>query len=169
MLINEQFYPYMAPIYMDVGQNPPRTKTTRTKATRTKTPPDIIPPGQKPSRTKTPFYILFDYSKHSFKNVTFSDESRTNNICEAWNNSFRSLVGCSHPSIWRTIDNLRKDQNDVRAAILLDARGQPLKKRVHRTTAQLQQRLHNLCTDIRDGRKSLEVTLKGIGHCIRWK
>ena len=65
--------------------------------------------------------------------------------------------------------HLRKDQNDVRAAILLDARGQPLKKRVHRTTAQLQQRLHNLCTDIRDGRKSLEVTLKGIGHCIRWK
>ena len=101
--------------------------------------------------------------------VTISGESRTNNMCEAWNNSFRSLVGCSHPSIWRTIDNLRKDQNDARAAILLDSRGQPLKKRVHRSTVQLQQRLHNLCTDIRDGRKSVEVTLKGIGHCIRWK
>ena len=96
--------------------------------------------------------------------VTISGGSRTNNICEAWNNSFRSLVVYSHPSIWRTIDNLRKDQTDVRAAILLDARGQPLKKRVHRTTAQLQQRLHNLRTDIRDGRKSVEVTLKGIGH-----
>ena len=101
--------------------------------------------------------------------VTISGESRTNNMCEAWNNSFRSLVGCSHPSIWRTIDNLRKDQNDARAAILLDSRGQPLKKRVHRSTVQLQQRLHNLCTDIRDGRKSVEVTLRGIGHCIRWK
>ena len=54
-----------SPSKWDVGQNPPRTKTTRTK-----TPPDIIPPGQKPSRTKNPFYILFDYSKHSFKNVT---------------------------------------------------------------------------------------------------
>ena len=90
-----------------------------------------------------------------------------NNICEAWNNSFRSFVGCSHPSIWRTIDNLRKDQND--AAILLDSRGQPLKKRVQRSTVQLQQRIHNLCTDVRDDRKSVEVTLRGIGHRIRWK
>jgi hypothetical protein len=53
--------------------------------------------------------------------------------------------------------------------ILLDSRGQPLKKRVHRSTAQLQQKLHNLCTSMTDGHKSTEDTLRGIGHCIRWK
>ena len=102
-------------------------------------------------------------------NITLCGGSRTNNICESWNISFWSLVGCSHPSIWKTIYNLWKDQNSVQVAILLDSRGQPLRKRVHRSTAQLQQKLHNLCTGVIDGRKSKEDTLMGLGHCIRWK
>ncbi|KAK2147368.1 hypothetical protein LSH36_556g00031 [Paralvinella palmiformis] len=83
-------------------------------------------------------------------NVTLCCGSRTNTICESWNNSFRPLVGRSHHSIWKTVDSLRKDHNNVQVAILLDSRGQPLRKRVHRSTAQLQQKLHNLCTSITD-------------------
>ncbi|KAK2159976.1 hypothetical protein LSH36_142g02025 [Paralvinella palmiformis] len=94
---------------------------------------------------------------------------RTNNIRESWNNSFLSLVGCSHPSIWKTIDNLRKDRNNIQVVILLDSCGQPPRKLAHRSTAQLQQKLHNLCTGVIDGRKSKEDTLMGLGHCIRWK
>jgi hypothetical protein len=47
--------------------------------------------------------------------------------------------------------------------------GQPLRKRVHRSTAQLQQKLHCLCTSITDGHTTMEDTLMGLGHCIRWK
>ncbi|KAK2166775.1 hypothetical protein LSH36_35g02002 [Paralvinella palmiformis] len=83
---------------------------------------------------------------------------------ESWNNSFRSLVGCSHPSIWKTIDNLRKDQNNLQVAILRDSRGQPPRKRGHCSTTELQQKLHNLCSSITDGHKSMEDTMRGLGH-----
>ena len=65
-------------------------------------PDGIIPPMK--MRRISPMFPPELWNVHE---VTISDESRTNNICEAWNNSYRSLVGCSHPSIWRTIDNLR--------------------------------------------------------------
>ena len=109
---------------MDVGQNPPppppRTKTTRTKATRTKTPPDIIPPGQKPSRTKTPFYILFDYSKHSFKNVTlfcytlciYLVQSQTMKVPL----SRSQILNCNRGSQWAkplSIDNCRSQEKPL--------------------------------------------------------
>ena len=102
-------------------------------------------------------------------NVTICGGSRTINICESWNNSFRSLVSCSYPSIWKTIDNLRKDQNNVQMSILLDSRGQPPRKRVHRSTAQLQLKLYNLCKSITDGHKSMENTLSGLRDCIQCK
>ncbi|KAK2142398.1 hypothetical protein LSH36_961g00051 [Paralvinella palmiformis] len=78
-------------------------------------------------------------------------------------------VSPCNTNISTTIDNLRKDRNNVQMAILLDSRGQPLRKRVHRSTAELQQKPHNLHTIIIDGRKSMEDPARGLGHCIRWK
>ena len=37
------------------------------------------------------------------------------------------------------------------------------------TICELQTKLHNLCTARRDGTKSIPDTLRGIGHCVRWK
>ena len=34
-----------------------------------------------------------------------------NNMCEGWNNGFQRLVDCSQFTIWRTINNLQKDDN----------------------------------------------------------
>ena len=41
--------------------------------------------------------------------ATMTDEQRTNNICESWNNRFKHLVGHNHTSIWTAIDCLKKD------------------------------------------------------------
>ena len=52
---------------------------------------------------------------------------------EAWNNAFAGQVGHSHPSLYRVIDNLRKD-NALVVVVALEAesRGQPPRKRVRR-------------------------------------
>ena len=99
--------------------------------------------------------------------ITIEGGSRTNNICEGWNNGFCKLVGHSHPTIWRTIDSIRKDQVQVATLLLRDECGEPPAKRVHRQTRQFQINLRNMCADRRDGLQSVEVTLRGIGHCVR--
>ena len=55
--------------------------------------------------------------------VTLKGESRTNNLCEAWNRSFASLVGHAHPTVWALIETLRKDFALVEAAMFLDQPG----------------------------------------------
>ena len=41
--------------------------------------------------------------------VTMSDQDRTNNQCESWNNAFKHLVGHSNPSIWTVVKCIEKD------------------------------------------------------------
>ena len=50
--------------------------------------------------------------------TTMSGGSRTNNLCESWNRGFRSLVGTSHPTIWKALEHLRLDHHNVKTAIL---------------------------------------------------
>ena len=81
--------------------------------------------------------------------ITFEGGSRTNNICEGWNNAFAKLVGHTHPTIWRAIDSIHKDQAQVATALLRDERGEPPAKHVRRHTHKLQTKLQRLCTDRR--------------------
>ena len=57
-------------VHPDVGQKPPPDKNHPDKNHPDKNPPGHNPSHTKIKRTKTPFYILFDSSKHYFKNVT---------------------------------------------------------------------------------------------------
>ncbi|ESN99894.1 hypothetical protein HELRODRAFT_184375 [Helobdella robusta] len=55
--------------------------------------------------------------------ITVSGNARTNNICEGWNSSFRSLVGHSNPSIWTLLRAFQPSENRplvVRKPIRLD-------------------------------------------------
>ncbi|KAG7175675.1 hypothetical protein Hamer_G024302, partial [Homarus americanus] len=72
------------------------------------------------------------------------------------------LVGYPQPAIWTAIECIKKDTAIVSMHLTLDARGQPLQKRVRRETRDLQKRLRNLCVDFRDGRKTLEEMPGGI-------
>ena len=42
--------------------------------------------------------------------ITLLNGSRTNKICERWNNAYAKLSGYAQPIIWRYIDSLRRDQ-----------------------------------------------------------
>ena len=98
--------------------------------------------------------------------VTLRGESWTNNVCESWNRSLQSIVGCLHPAIWRLTDSLRKDNINVETCLLLDSRGQCPRKRELQSTKKLQHTLATLCSYLRDGRKTVEETLKAVGNCI---
>lgn len=127
-------------------------------------PDGTVPPLR--MRRKPPMYPPSLWNVH---NITLQGGSRTNNICEGWNNAFSKLVGHAHPTIWRAIDSIRKDQAQVATALLRDERGEPPAKRARRHTLKLQTKLHTLCTHRNDGTKSVPDTLRCIGHCVRWK
>jgi len=113
--------------------------------------PPPHPDGSVPSirvRRMPPTYEPSIWNVHD---ITLAGGSRTNNICEGWNNAFMKLVGHAHPTIWRAIDSLRKDQT------------------LRRHTVTLQAKLHKLCTDRSQDMKTIPELLRGVGHCIRWK
>ena len=95
------------------------------------------------------------------------DQDRTNNFCEAWNHGFRSIVGHNHPTVWRLIDCIKEDEAQTRMMLIQEAHGQPPRKRVRRTTKDLQDRLKNLCVARSGAEKTIEEFLRGVGHCIR--
>lgn len=100
--------------------------------------------------------------------ATMENQPRTNNVCEGWNNSFRNLIGYMHPSIWKLIDVMRKENERVRTIMLRDGAGVRPKKQRRRTYEELQKRLYNLCHDFVSGTKNLEAFLSGVSHNIRF-
>ena len=90
---------------------------------------------------------MFAPSIWNVHTITLEDGSRTNNICEGWNNGFFKLVGHSHPTIWRAIDSIRKNQVQYATSLLHDERGEPPAKGVRRQTRQFQINLRNMCAD----------------------
>ena len=106
------------------------------------------PPG--PDGTVPPVRVrmlppLFPPDLWNVNIQTMSGGSCTKNLCEAWNRGFHSLVGTSHPTIWKALEHIRLDHHNVKTEILLEARGQPPQKQVRKVTKQLQVRLFNLC------------------------
>ena len=53
---------------------------------------------------------------------TINDCPRTNNFCEGWNNKFYHLVGHQHPSVWKLIKMLQKEESAASTVILRDLR-----------------------------------------------
>ncbi|XP_066943129.1 uncharacterized protein [Macrobrachium rosenbergii] len=110
---------------------------------------------------------LFPPQIWNVHDVTLAGGNRTKNMCKSWNNVFSHLVGHKHPSLWTLIDALRKDCSLVSLALLQEERGQPPKKRVKRSTRQLQEQLFEICVARRDGQKTVEQTLRAVGYCNR--
>lgn len=101
--------------------------------------------------------------------ATLTNSDRTNNLCESWNQQFQKLLGYNHPTVWVAIEAFRKDQSVVETALFNNANGVPPKKRVKKSTNELQERLQNLCTDYVDRIKGMEEFLRAVGRTIRWK
>ena len=71
---------------------------------------------------------------------TLADESRTNNLCEGWNSRFSSMVGFTHPSIWKAIKSIQVETNEASTNILQSNIGNPPRKHTKRMHIQQQQR-----------------------------
>ena len=102
-------------------------------------------------------------------NATIQNCPRTNNICEGWNSKFYHLVNGNHPTIWRLISALKKEEASVATVIAQDAVGVHPKKRVKRVYVDLQRKLKNLCQDVVSNRKTIPEFLSAAGHCINAK
>ena len=93
-------------------------------------------------------------------NVTLSDQPRTNNVSEGWNNKFQCLVGHSHPTVWTLIECLQAECARVSVVLRQQERGIRPKQRTKRTYNELQNRLRMLCEDIASGRKNSPRTFE---------
>ncbi|QQP58582.1 Uncharacterized protein FKW44_003950 [Caligus rogercresseyi] len=71
--------------------------------------------------------------------------SKTNNSCEAWHRSFNELVGSCHPTIWKFIDTLKKEQakNEIIINQYLSGEEPPRQKKKYKNTALRLQRVTN--------------------------
>lgn len=111
---------------------------------------------------------LFPPSLWNVHDITLAGTDRTNNLCESWNNGFTHLVGHYHPSLWTLIQALQQDEALATTAIFQESRGQPPTKKTKRSTKDLQSRLRNMCAARNEGKKTVEETLQGVGHLIRF-
>ena len=85
----------------------------------------------------------------------------------ALNNKFQSLVGQSHPTVWKLIECLQVECTRVSAILLRDELGVRPKKSTKKVYTELQGRLRNLCEDRSLGRKSIPDFLRGVSHNLR--
>ena len=116
------------------------------------------------SRHVPPLYSPKLWNVHE---ATINDLDRTNNFCESWNVKFKTLIGQNHPTIWKAIEALRKDEILASTEIERYHRGERIQKRIRLASRQHQKRLHDLCVDYVSERRTLADFLNCLGHCIR--
>jgi len=97
--------------------------------------------------------------------TTLAGDHRTNNLCESWNCALDALLGHNHPSAWCAIESIQQDAAAATTALLQNSKGQPPVKHVKRSTAHL----HDIYVAHRDGRKSVEETLRTVAHTVRYE
>lgn len=106
-----------------------------------------------------------DWNVHE---ATAEGSHRTNNNCEAWNRRFSSLVGHSHPTVWKAIDALRSEASTVSVKVAQESVGAPPKKRTKSSQVQMQRRLLTLSAQYGQGAKTMEEFLRGVSRTIRF-
>ncbi|XP_074641183.1 uncharacterized protein LOC141898931 [Tubulanus polymorphus] len=111
---------------------------------------------------------MYEPSIWNVREATLTNDARTNNICESWNNKFYNIIGHHHPSIWRTIKGFQQDNASVEMMTAQNNLGNNPTKRVFQKYVQLQIRLRNLCVDYNNRVKNLGELLRGIGENMRF-
>jgi hypothetical protein len=89
--------------------------------------------------------------------------AKTNNSCEGWHNAFNNHLCVNHPTIWRFIDVLKKEQSivDLRVTNLLSG-GTPRPPR--KKYADSAQCIENVVNDFES--RTVNEYLLGIAHNI---
>lgn len=108
---------------------------------------------RRPPRTPHSMWSCYD-------NVN-DDLPKTNNSCEGWHRSFSELIGGNHPTIWKFITILQKEQALNEAKIEQSLAGQPIlpQKKKYRDAASRIKKIVETYKDI-----DLMDYCRGISH-----
>lgn len=106
---------------------------------------------------------LFEHSKWNHHEDILLNLPRSSNLVEGWHHGFHTMMGCSHPTIWKFLDVLKKEQNltDVKVAQHLSRQQPP--KRAKKWT-DYDERLRRIISDY-DSYDLLDF-LKAVGNAI---
>ena len=94
---------------------------------------------------------LFPPPLWNVHNVTINGGSRTNNICEGWNNGFRSLVGQAHPPFFKCLEALQRDNAIASTNMVQSLTGTPFRTPVKLSYRRNQRNLQRLCQRYQQG------------------
>ncbi|XP_076054503.1 uncharacterized protein LOC143033199 [Oratosquilla oratoria] len=111
--------------------------------------------------------MLYPPGKWNVHAATLNNDTRTNNICEGWNNEFRNLMGNKHPLVWKVIQRSQQDWNSVEVIIQHDAMRQPLAKSQRKKYVDIQTCFRNLYLDYNSRRKDIGQFLNGVAQNVR--
>ena len=110
---------------------------------------------------------MFDRNLWNMRQVTMDRGHRTNNISEAWNNAFFSLVGHKHPTVWRSIEGFKKDVAMDEAVVVHHEQGMRQPKKVKRTLVEFQNRVRNMCEEYERGERDMETFIRGVARAMK--
>ena len=105
---------------------------------------------------RLPLFPLLSWNVYT---ITLNGGSRTNNVCEGWNNSFRLLVGQHHPSLYKCIEALQRDNAIVRTHTWLKVRMVHVITPVKRNYVTSQRNLQRACQAYQQGRYANNMQL----------
>lgn len=115
---------------------------------------------------------LFPPATWNVHDITLQPQgSRTNNICEGWNNGFREkLGGIRHPGLYPCIEGLQKDNAEVRLVMVQSQNGRPFRTRTKRNYEISQRSLRRACQLYQNGHyaNNIQGYLERISHAIRF-
>ena len=77
-------------------------------------------------RQRPPLYRLELWNHYE---AALRGEPRTTNACEGSHHAFNSLLTCTHPSIWRLLDAIKRDIGIQKKTLLDETTGQPNRKK----------------------------------------
>ena len=67
------------------------------------------------TRSSSPLFPIPSWNQHDAFLVKLP---RSTNMAEGWHHGFNSMLSCSHPSIWRFLEALKKEQNVIRMKLV---------------------------------------------------
>jgi len=115
----------------------------------------------RPNRRGQRLDAIFPLSLWNVYNAALQDLPKTNNAVEGWHRGFSEILGSYHPSIWKFIEALKKEQslNELKLEQYVAGENPPRGRKIYRDSAQ---RLKAIVEDFHN-RPILDY-VRGVAH-----
>lgn len=109
---------------------------------------------------------MFSVSTWNMHQRTQDDLPRTNNHIEGWHRRFTGNCDSVHPTIWKFIQSLQREENLVRAEVHQAVGGHPVTQK--KKYAQSAERVKNIVNDYAARRANMLLYLRAIAHNLSY-